>query len=772
MNKPISTSGKITKSITSIASAALLLFSANSLATVTFEKEIKVTDSALYFDGDKKTVTQARNEAYVPGQKYSYVYGRPIVPHGDAVKVYKDYVFLTWYRGGLLDRHMMLTRYNLKTGAKVDIEFPHQHTGFEGRWWVGETHNTIAVGISPKDETIHLLFDMHAYSPGKDTGGNGSFKNDYFRYAYSIGGAATVADEDFTLAQFVKDTGVNADGLNDYNHVTMTGVENVGAFQQLTYPSFFLNDQNDLFMHMRQGTSYDGSIVFNRYLPDHDKWTNFQRFNVLKAGEKGEEKNWSIYGSMKYQDGKIRIGYQRRFNIPDKFHAQDGMYYAYSDDPTGATDWKNYKGELITMPLVKADETLVFDPSDLLPGATARDQVSVTGGHDWAVTDNGDVHIIGRTRERVNGKYVQEIYSHHYQVGGEGDFITTTDFPSAAQIYAAGENLYIIGLDNNRPFIEQAKGGTNDFTRVYPGPNTNAPTDKTFTHGKIYIHDGKVYYYLLNETNVTPIPDKRTTYLQIIDLNLVEKGANPTIAFAEISTTAMQGYSALKVEINASPSKEQSIKNVSLYVDDVLVSTDDTAPYQWDQTSTALQTLTVGAHTLKAVVTDSADLTAEVSTSMSVIDGMPTISLTQAPLVVTEGYEALSLIANVSSPDAARTFSNVALFLNDELVTQDDSTPFEWTQADAKLQGLVAGTYTVKAVVTDSANLTAETSLPLTVKEKSVEPETKPVPEDKVTEPVPENQATPEGNSDSGGGTFTMMFITMLTVLVSRRKLK
>jgi hypothetical protein len=494
----------------------LYFFSQVCLATpltppeVTLEQQVLVTHQALFFDGIKKTVSQARTEPYIQGQKLNYAYGKAISPHGDAIKAYQNYVFMTWYRGGIQDRHVMLSRYNTQTGTFATVAFPHKHTGFEGRWWVGETHNTIAIGISPKDQTIHLLYDMHAYRQDTKTGGNGSFESDYFRYSYSLPGAATVSDQAFTLNQFVKDTSEHSDGDLDYKHVTMTGVVNHDAFSRLTYPAFFMNDEGDLFMHMRQGSSHDGRIVFNKYQPKQAKWSDFTHFNVLGAGNKGAIKNWSIYGSVKHKAGKIRVGFQRRFNLPDKFRAQDGMYYAYSDDPNGKNNWKNYQGKGITTPLVKAEEALVFKPSSLLPHAKAKNQVSITGGFDWTVTDRGDVHMIGRTAEYVDGKVKQNIYHHSYQKQGKGKFVTTTNFPSASNLYATGNYIYIIGLENGYPFVEQASGGSSDFKRVYKGDTSGTQFEK----GVVHIHAGKLYYYLLeNGTG-----DTRSIHLQIINL--------------------------------------------------------------------------------------------------------------------------------------------------------------------------------------------------------------------------------------------------------------
>ena len=81
------------------------------------ENEIKITDSALFFDG-KKMGNEHKSLDSVNNQEggYNYQYGSAISPHGDAIKTYKHYVFMTWYKGGKYDRHVMLSRLNLKNG--------------------------------------------------------------------------------------------------------------------------------------------------------------------------------------------------------------------------------------------------------------------------------------------------------------------------------------------------------------------------------------------------------------------------------------------------------------------------------------------------------------------------------------------------------------------------------------------------------------------------------------------------------------------------------
>jgi len=471
-------------------------------------EEVKITDKALFFDGEKmgsvKESLQSKND---PDGKYNYQFGPALVPHGDAIKSHKHFVFMTWYQGGKTNRHMMLSRLNLKTGQLKHIKFPHQHTGFWGRWWIGETHNTIAVGISPIDETIHLVFDLHAYSRDSDTGGHDDFTKDYFRYAYTVEGAVSVPDDDFNLDLFVKDTSSHSEGSNDYNHLSMNErEEDHAAFSRLTYPKFFQNDEGGLFLYIRQGGSKNGKGVFNSYLGE-GKWSSFKSINKLSVIEDGEDYNWSNYGKMKFASGQLGFGFQRRLNNPDdKYKYQNGLYFMTSDDPTGQSQWKNYRGEPISLPLIDATPALVMEHGDWVE-TQKQNSVVITGGFDWNITEQGDVHIISRVRDFENNKTVN---LHHYKPAGQAEFVTTDDFVGAGKIYTSGDSIFIIGLENGQPFIEKAKGGTNEFTRVYQGQKGAA----NFTKGIVHISDGKLYYYLLADGQ----GDKRTTFLQVIDL--------------------------------------------------------------------------------------------------------------------------------------------------------------------------------------------------------------------------------------------------------------
>lgn len=475
----------------------------DSPAQVTLEYQMLIADSALFFDGVQQTQSNPPN---VQGQ-YDYRFGRFISAHGDCIKTMGKYVFMTWYKGDKLDRHVRLTRYDTETGVRKTIEFPHTHTGYLNQWWIGESHNTIAIGISPLDGTIHLIYDMHAYSATRPS--DGSLSNDYFRYSYSLPGAATVADSNFTLSQFVQSPN------GDYKHISLAGDENnrnedYPNLSGLTYPKFFLNDCNELFMYIREGGSSNGAYKFTKYDHSTGNWSGFNQFNVLNAKSQGQLYNWGLYGSIKYVNGKIRIGFQQRSsNNTDKYLYQNGFYYAYSDDQNGQNSWKDYQGNGFNLPLLDPDKIKIAEPGDYV-STTLPNKVRIWTGFDWTVTQAGDVHLIGRVKDDEHNvtKYV-----HSYQSGGTGNFVTTTNFSGGQAIYTAGDNVYLIGLNSSgRVKVEKALGGTNAFTTVY-----EATSGLQFTHGRVHIADGKLHYYLMENVSTG---SARPLYLQVIDLDI------------------------------------------------------------------------------------------------------------------------------------------------------------------------------------------------------------------------------------------------------------
>lgn len=723
--------------------AGLMLLSASAYSAVTLESSTPIANNALHFDGSDIDKLNLTTQQLQDDTKYHYKFGGNISAYGDAVKTYKHYVFMTWYRGGKDDRHVMLSRLNTKTGTVKTIEFPHRHTGYQGKWWIGESHNTIGLAVSPKNGTIHMVYDMHAYT---DTNLGGLFKDDYFRYSYSLAGAAEVADEDFTLEQqFVKDISSVSQGEDDYKHLVMTkDLDDKLNFEALTYPKFYDTEDGDLIHYMRWGGNNNGAYYYNSYDADAEKWTKFVPFNHRNQKSHGLDHNWGLYGFMKYVNGKLRVGFQRRSSDNnDKYTYQNGIYYAYLDDPANNI-WRDHTGKQITWPLVDADEIKIFEPGDLVAttsnaengAGTPPGKVYIVSGFDWTLTEKGDLHFVHQVKDLENNVTVK---AHTYKPAGATDFITKTGF-AGGNLYSAGDDIYIIGVDGGKPYVEVAKGGTNNFERIYHAETGN------FARGEVYIKDGKAYYYLMEQASGT----ERPIHLQVLDLGI----NTATVTFDESTVEVIDGYSDIKIKAFPTINNDElEIETVALYVDDALVKTLTAEPYAWSQADSALQNLAVGSYALKAVVTDNNGKEVEAFSTLNVIDPTPMVSFAQAAQTLTEGYQSLTVDVNASSPVSDRNIASVKLSIGETEVSTKTESPYQWTQADTGLIALAVGQYTLTAMVTDSEGLTSEATMTVTVR----------------AQPVDNGGANSGGSGGGGGSTAPLMLVALMVLIVARK---
>ncbi len=681
---------QVLKGITfSIAVLSMVMVSAQ----VTLEKEIKISNSGLYFDGAQTSKNAPNNGT----GKYDFIFGSRITPHGDCIKEYNGYVFMTWYRGGKLDRHVMLSRYNTRTGVLKTIEFPHQHGGFQNQWWLGESHNTIAIGVCPIDGTIHMLYDMHSYDENRPS--DGSLKNDYFRYTYSKKNAATVPDSEFNINQFVKDS----DG--DYKHIDMkSGVD----YRSLTYPNFFLNKKGELFMWIREGGNNNGAYKFCKY--DGNSWSDFKQFNIMNAKSRsGVNYNWGLYGDIKFSGGKMRIGFSTRYsNNNDIYKYNNGFHYAYSDDPNGLNQWKDHAGKSVSLPVINPDIIKISEPGNQVPSSGAN-SVTMSSGSDWITTDNDDIHFV----TRVNGSDGKWVNVHTYKKAGESSFKTATNFPGG-NLYAYKNDVYLIGLAGGRVFVEKAPGGTNNWTRIFQAPSGT----KNFRHGNVYIDNGKLYFYLMESKsgNAQPI------YLQIYDMGLGNVNQAPTVSISSPLNNATFEVGE-KITLDAlADDPDGSVKNVNFKINNDYYEYIDIAPYKTTFTPTEPGTYTIGARAF-----DNNDDATEVSVTITVLEEnkVPVASFS-TPIFnsLEEGYS--ELYVNVDASDPNNDELSVMLKIDGKEIRSESVPPFEWGHEGSPDQnetvGLAVGDHVFDAVVTDSRGASTTISKTITVTKKIVLP--------------------------------------------------
>jgi hypothetical protein len=112
----------------------------------------------------------------------------------------------------------------------------------------------------------------------------------------------------------------------------------------------------------------------------------------------------------------------------------------------------------------------------------------------------------------------------------------------------------------------------------------------------------------------------RPLYVQVIDLDL-DSDLPPEVSFPVPRRVLTEGYPNLSFNIAASsPNSGVGIKNVKLFIDDVLVRQENVAPYEWGkgQNPTELVGLAPGTYTFKAVATDDNNLQSEATIPVTV----------------------------------------------------------------------------------------------------------------------------------------------------------
>jgi hypothetical protein len=201
--------------------------------------------------------------------------------------------------------------------------------------------------------------------------------------------------------------------------------------------------------------------------------------------------------------------------------------------------------------------------------------------------------------------------------------------------------------------------------------------------------------------------------------------ANPTISFS--SPRANQTIGSV-TGCQVSASDDRGVKQVQFFMDDVLIGTDTTSAYQC---SIDNKKYTNGAHTLKAVVTDSANKTAEARLTINITGGIGTTPPTNPPAnpapVVSFKSPAngtkLASGASLNTCEVNATDANgidkIEFYMNNTLYVTEKIAPYTCGFGSGKFAD---GSYTLKAVATDKLGAKAETQISLTIGSGSTNP--------------------------------------------------
>ena len=276
-----------------------------------------------------------------------------------------------------------------------------------------------------------------------------------------------------------------------------------------------------------------------------------------------------------------------------------------------------------------------------------------------------------------------------------------------------------------------------------------------------------------SKTIFRPVTTAMFASLMLINTGHGQSNSAPVLSFNTPAPAEMfEVGSPVFVHVNASD-PDGSVSNVRLSVDGDFLRQENVDPYEWGNRpgDTILENLSVGVHTLTAVATDNDGAATTETIIVEIIEG--SVGATDSPVVsfASPGNgetfamdSQISVTVNATDPDG--DIENVRLFVNGDLVRQENAFPYEWE--DSILQNLDAATHELLAVAVDNdGNSTAE-SITITIMESDVPtpvPPTAPPPV--ITPPVPPSEQVNcpvtadlatcvDDMADNGGGVVTL----------------
>lgn len=220
----------------------------------------------------------------------------------DGIVTYNGWQYTAFWSS---DRHVNIARKQLPSGSWQTLKL----TDYQNS--VNDSHNTISVGISPLDGTIHLSFDHH---------------NSTMHYRKSVSGLATNPSSHVWEA-------------SKFNAVTnqLTGT----AINDVTYPRFITAPNGRLQLFFRTGLSGDGDTQMYEYNGSTGLWTSLGMF--IQSSNATPDVCPYYFGFDYDSNGRLHVSWTWR----DTFNGNSNhnIMYVYSDD-NGRT-WKNNAGTMV-----------------------------------------------------------------------------------------------------------------------------------------------------------------------------------------------------------------------------------------------------------------------------------------------------------------------------------------------------------------------------------------------------------------------------------------
>ncbi|KAF5317497.1 hypothetical protein D9619_013171 [Psilocybe cf. subviscida] len=359
------------------------------------------------------------------------------------VLTYGSYQYAAWYTSS---KAPVLARRQLPSGSWTTLQLPHTLS-------TSDSHNVIALGVSPSDGKIHVALDCHStplYYTSSEAG-------------LATSGASWVASRFGTITNTL-------------------GNLNIGS--TITYPQFVLTSDNLLQFVFRSGVSGNGATQLAEY--NGNSWANVGSWASATGtytstnGATSTARNLYIHG-FTYRNNRAHVtGTWREQNgavsCSSAGLTNHDTTYFYSDDK-GRT-WRNSAGSSIG--------TSGSNPINVNTGGIIVDSLNADHGlmnqESQVVDSSGQIHAIisyvpGRFTQCVqNYETDRPAYARPFHVfrSSDGTF-TKMEIPFA--INSVGRSQIVLDNNDNAyvvlPYVRvvtasKASGWT-DWTLAYDG---------------------------------------------------------------------------------------------------------------------------------------------------------------------------------------------------------------------------------------------------------------------------------------------------------------
>src|SRR3989339_2070694 len=168
------------------------------------------------------------------------------------------------------------------------------------------------------------------------------------------------------------------------------------------------------------------------------------------------------------------------------------------------------------------------------------------------------------------------------------------------------------------------------------------------------------------------------------------------------------------VAIEGTATDDNGIGKVCFYIDNVIKSTDTTAPYAYSLDTTEYAN---GTHTIKLIATDTIGQTAVAQITVTIdnapppppVDNPPTVLIT-SPGTGDTIYGSVSI--SVTASDAEGGVTSVSFYIDNVIVSTDTASPYAYILDTTQYSN---GTHTIKVVATDTIGQTTIAQVTITI---------------------------------------------------------